>query len=154
MDCPCQPVKDYDKCCGRFISHQLQAGNAQLLMRSRYSAYVLQKTDYILDTWHPDLRPENLYIDDSLCWLRLDILNFKEKGDEATVEFEARLLNGAKVNALHEKSHFVREQERWFYTRGEMMTPTFKPWKPSKNETCPCGSGLKFKRCCAKRVKD
>lgn len=149
MNCPCQSGKDYDVCCGRFISHRLHAENAELLMRSRYSAYVLNNIGYIDETWHPDFRPINLYNDQSLHWIRLDLMGFMEQGDSATVEFEARLLKAGRVNALHEKSHFVLEQGRWLYTEGEMMAPTFKPWKPSKNEACPCGSGLKFKRCCS-----
>lgn len=150
MNCPCQSGKDYELCCGRFISHRHDAENAELLMRSRYSAYVLNKIDYIDETWHPDFRPMNLNTDHSLHWIRLDIQEFSEKDERATVEFEARLLQAGKVNALHEKSQFVLEDGRWLYTEGEMIAPTFKPWKPSKNETCPCGSRLKFKRCCAK----
>lgn len=30
---------------------------------------------------------------------------------------------------------------------------TVKKLKPGRNETCPCGSGVKFKRCCAQRDK-
>lgn len=152
MNCPCQSGKDFAACCGRFISHRDHAENAELLMRSRYSAYVLNNMGYIEETWHPDFRPANLFSNPQLHWIRLDIIDFKEQGEQATVEFEARLLDKGKVNALHEKSHFVYEQGRWLYTQGDMMPSTFKPWKPSKNETCPCGSGLKFKRCCAKLI--
>lgn len=149
MNCPCQSGKNYNECCGRFISHRLHAENAELLMRSRYSAYVLGNTDYILETWHPDFSPMSIRKDKDLRWLKLDILNFSKQDETATVEFEARLLEAGRVNALHEKSHFVLEEGRWFYTEGESLPPTFKPWKPKRKETCPCGSGLKFKRCCA-----
>lgn len=148
MNCPCQSGKDYDACCGRFISHRHHPENAQLLMRSRYSAYVLKNSDYIRDTWHPDFRPMSVDMEKNLKWLKLDVLDFSEEDDQATVEFEARLLDDRGVNALHEKSHFVRMQERWFYTNGEMLQPTFKPWKPARKERCPCGSGKKFKNCC------
>lgn len=148
MYCPCQSGKDYDECCGRFISHHKHAENAQLLMRSRYSAYVLDNSDYILDTWHPDFRPMSVKKDKELHWLRLDILESNEQDDQAVVEFEARLLIDKYVNSLHERSSFVREEGRWFYTSGEKLEPTFKSWKPARKEPCPCGSGLKYKRCC------
>lgn len=152
MNCPCQSGKDYDECCGRFISHHHDAENAELLMRSRYSAYVLNHRDYIRETWHPDFMPMSLPLDHDLHWLRLDVLDFNEQGDQATVEFEARLLNKGSVNSLHEESHFIQQDGRWLYTEGKMLPPTFKPWKPKRKEPCPCGSGLKFKRCCEERV--
>ena len=36
---------------------RLQAPRAEALMRSRYSAFVLGLTDYLLATWHPSTRP-------------------------------------------------------------------------------------------------
>lgn len=151
MYCPCASGKDLDDCCGRFISHHHHAENAQQLMRSRYSAYVLNKADYILATWHPRFRPLDIRLDKNLKWLQLTIMNVSQRDTEATVEFEARLLKDKCVNALHELSDFICEQGRWFYTEGQMLPPTFKPWRPARNETCPCGSGLKFKRCCESR---
>ena len=65
------------------------------------------------------------------------------------VEFEARLLVDGRVEAMHENSNFVRQQGRWLYTDGETLAPSLAPWKPGRNEPCPCGSGKKFKRCCA-----
>ena len=68
---------------------------------------------------------------------------------QATVEFEARLLFEGRVEAMRELSSFVRDNGQWLYTDGKMLTPGFTPWKPGRNEACPCGSGRKFKRCCA-----
>ena len=150
MNCPCQSGKNYDLCCGRFISHQTVAENAQQLMRSRFSAYALNKLDYLVESWHQDYRPEYLQIDPGIKWLGLDIINYATQGDDATVEFEALLLVDQKVDAMHEKSQFVREQGRWLYATGEMMLPLTKPFEPGRNTNCPCGSGLKFKRCCGK----
>ena len=117
-------------------------------MRSRYSAFVLGELDYLQASWHPDFRPADLAIDAAIRWLGLKVIDSDEGDQKATVEFEARLLNHGKVDALHEKSRFVREQGRWFYTDGDMLPPTFTPWKPGRNEPCPCNSGKKFKRCC------
>lgn len=150
MNCPCQSGETYENCCGRFISHQARAENARQLMRSRFTAHVLKDTAYLSETWHPDYRPPSLQLEDRVQWIRLDIINFCEQGETAEVEFEALFIEGDRVDALHEKSRFVLEQGHWFYTNGEMLEATRKPWKPGRNSRCPCGSGLKFKRCCAK----
>jgi SEC-C motif-containing protein len=118
-------------------------------MRSRYCAYALGETDYLHDTWHQDFRPADLEVDSRIRWLGLEIIADSEDGDRARVEFEARFLFAGKVDAIHELSEFRRRDGRWFYTRGELLAPRFTSWKPARNETCPCGSGRKFKRCCA-----
>ena len=118
-------------------------------MRSRYCAYVLGEADYLRDTWHADYRPADIGFDFAVRWLGLDIIASSADGDRAQVEFEARYLAGGRVDALHEVSDFLRRDGRWYYTRGEQQAPGFTPWKPARNEPCPCGSGNKFKRCCA-----
>ncbi len=118
-------------------------------MRSRYSAYALEDLDYLRATWHPDFTPRELIADKRIRWIGLDIRSGERQGQTARVEFEARYLADGRVDAVHENSDFVRERGRWFYTRGKMMKPSFEPWKPGRNENCPCASGKKFKRCCA-----
>ncbi len=118
-------------------------------MRSRYCAYVLDDGEYLSNTWHPDFRPSQLTGDSGIRWIGLTIIDSEEQDIQALVEFEARLLVNGQVQAMHEKSAFTLEQGRWLYTSGEMLTPTFQPWKPGRNESCPCGSGKKFKRCCS-----
>jgi len=117
-------------------------------MRSRYSAYVMQDRDYLEHTWHSDHRPKDLILDDGIRWIGLEVIDFQQREDQATVEFEARLLVAGKVDAVHENSRFVKLQGCWLYTSGDMLLPTFQPWNPGRNEACPCGSGKKFKRCC------
>ena len=121
-------------------------------MRSRYSAYALGELEYLKASWHPDFRPKNLSIDAQIRWLGLEVIEQTQSGEQATVEFEARLLVDGRVDALHEKSRFVCQQGRWLYTDGDPLAPTFSPWKPGRNEDCPCGSGKKFKRCCGARI--
>ena len=57
--CPCGLPAAYTACCGRWHAGplHLQAPDAPALMRSRYTAYVLQRGDYLLDTWHASTRP-------------------------------------------------------------------------------------------------
>ena len=55
--CPCgQP--SFAQCCGRFLSGAQVPATAELLMRSRYSAYALRDEAYLRATWFPDTLPE------------------------------------------------------------------------------------------------
>ena len=153
MNCPCQfglpqTSQTYDRCCGRFISHRERPENATQLMRSRYSAYVLEDGDYLLATWHADFRPAQLQFDSGIRWIGLEIIASQQQGAKAVVEFEARLLAAGEVASMHERSDFVMNQGQWLYTRGEQLAPRTPSWRPARNQVCPCGSGLKFKRCC------
>jgi len=118
-------------------------------MRSRYCAYRLGNLDYLEASWQADFRPASLVIDERIRWMGLTIISSDQRDRRATVEFEASLLVNGRVEAMHENSNFVRQGKRWLYTDGEMLAPSFNPWKPARNESCPCGSGKKFKRCCA-----
>jgi SEC-C motif-containing protein len=121
--CPCGTPQTYAHCCGRFhagASH-LQAPDAELLMRSRYSAYVLGLGDYLLATWHASTRPATIEADPpGLKWLGLEVRRHEREGDDrAIVEFVARSKLGGRAHRLHETSRFVREGGRWFYVDGE-----------------------------------
>ncbi len=122
--CPCGGAL-YQNCCGRYHQGETPA-SAVLLMRSRYSAYVLRLDRYLLDTWHPSTRPARLALEDAgtTRWLGLDIRAQQTTGDAARVEFFARYRSGeGPVQQQHEVSRFVREQGRWFYLAGEFPAP-------------------------------
>jgi len=148
MNCPCHSGQAFDLCCARFITQDELPAYAEQLMRSRYTAYVLADIEYLEATWHSDFRPVELALDDDIRWLGLEVLDCEQRGQRATVEFEARLLAQGQVDAIHENSAFVRLQGRWLYTDGEVLGPSFTAWKPGRNQACPCASGKKFKRCC------
>ncbi len=127
--CPCggtgERTPAYADCCGRYHAGPLQglAPTAEALMRSRYSAFVLDLTDYLLATWHPDTRPADLAPNEpGLRWLGLAVKRSDVEGeDHATVEFVARSkLPGGRAHRLHEVSRFVRENGRWLYVDGQM----------------------------------
>ena len=118
-------------------------------MRSRYSAFALGERDYLLQTWHADFIPAQLEPDPGIRWIGLEILGAGNEGSGAWVEFEASLLAAGQVSAMREHSEFVLENGRWLYTKGTELQPSFAPWRPGRNQPCPCGSTLKFKRCCA-----
>jgi len=92
-------------------------------MRSRYTAYVLGRQDYLLATWHPDFRPAdlNLAADPPTKWLGLAIRCHEQIDDKhAIVEFVARYKIGGRAHRLHETSRFIRLGERWHYTDGDI----------------------------------
>ena len=121
IPCPCGKA-DYGGCCGRYHGG-LSAPDAESLMRSRYSAFVLGLSDYLLATWHPSTRPSTLVLDPGVRWLGLDIKKAAVAGDadHATVEFVARSRHGGgPAHRQHELSRFVREDGRWFYLDGDV----------------------------------
>jgi SEC-C motif-containing protein len=94
-------------------------------MRSRYSAYVLQREAYLLATWHPGTRPTDLNLigqQPAPRWLGLSVKRHDEGATEALVEFVARLrYAGGRAQRLHEVSRFLREDGRWYYVDGKIL---------------------------------
>ncbi|MBT2507902.1 hypothetical protein J7I98_18845 [Streptomyces sp. ISL-98] len=116
--CPCGLPATYGQCCGRFHSGASAAPTAELLMRSRYSAFVAQDAAYLLRTWHPDTRPPAVDFDTDMQWQGLDILvttdgtAFHTTG---TVTFRAHYTHQGEPGELHEQSRFVRHEGAWVY---------------------------------------
>jgi len=87
-------------------------------MRSRYSAFVLGLTPYLLATWHESSRPQELELDQQMRWRGLEIIKTRAGGSDASrgvVEFAAHYLEGSHEAQQHEVSTFVREDKAWFY---------------------------------------
>lgn len=124
--CPCRVLDtvklSYHQCCQPFhdgrTSASLLPETAEQLMRSRYSAFVLGLTDYLLATWHESTRPKELELDPQMRWEGLEILSTRAGGVSASrgvVEFSAHYLEGKQHAQQHEVSTFVRENGAWFY---------------------------------------
>ncbi len=122
--CPCGSGKRYAVCCGALHGGVRPARTAEALMRSRYSAYVLGLEAYLLDTWHPDTRPDALDLSqDRTRWLGLQIHSTVAGGpDDASgqVRFTARYRLDGQDHRLDELSTFVRVNGRWVYVDGEI----------------------------------
>ena len=116
--CPCTLANPYTTCC-KPLHDGAAAPTAEALMRSRYSAYVLELGAHLLSTWHPSTRPPSLELQNTK-WLGLTVKQHNQTGDTATVEFVARYKVQGKAHRLQEKSRFVRENGRWFYLDGEI----------------------------------
>lgn len=114
-------------------------------MRSRFSAFVQNRADYLMATWHSSTRSNHLDLSDSPNWVGLSVLASDSKGDQGRVHFKAYYRIGEQWRFLEERSTFMRESGSWFYISGETRDESFKP---GRNDSCLCGSGRKFKRCC------
>lgn len=115
--CPCGLGDDYDSCCGRL--HQgAPARTAEQLMRSRFSAFAVGDTGYLLRTWHPSGRPRSLALDPAQEWTRLAVLETRKGGlfdTDGTVRFRAMYTANGQRGVLAETSRFVREDGNWLY---------------------------------------
>lgn len=120
--CPCGSGAPLVACCGRFLEGKADAPDAERLMRSRYSAFVGERGDYLLATWHASRRPPTIDFDTGAKWLGLEVRRHQSTGpDSAEVEFVARWRVGGRAVRLHECSRFVREGGRWYYVDGDQF---------------------------------
>ena len=126
--CPCGRLSAQRKplafaqCCGRYLDDfaATLAPDAESLMRSRYSAFVQERADYLLATWHASTRPATLDFEPGAKWLGLEVRAHRLiDAEHAEVEFVARCRFGGRATRLHERSRFVREDGRWFYVDGD-----------------------------------
>jgi SEC-C motif-containing protein len=126
LPCPCGLPAAYAACCGRWHSGPENgpepAPDAQTLMRSRYSAYVLGLDAYLLATWHPRTRPAALEQQPAgLRWLGLEVKHHRLiDADHAEVHFVARSKLAGRAHRLQETSRFERVDGRWLYVDGDV----------------------------------
>ncbi|PWK08317.1 SEC-C motif-containing protein [Psychrobacter immobilis] len=169
--CPCQinPVSDaigapllYQDCCQPYHDGLLnkeadgiKAETAKRLMRTRYSAFVLVKPNYIVKTTIPaqqnllDIKAIENWAKET-DWAGLEIVTHTPKLGKrhAQVEFKAYFKTNENLQAHHELSAFVKVTDknsnnaRWYF-----LDPTVS-MSVSQKQPCICGSGEKFKRCC------
>ncbi|MEN9464457.1 MAG: hypothetical protein RL217_638 [Pseudomonadota bacterium] len=144
MLCPCHSTRPYSDCCEPWHSGQ-NAPSPEALMRSRYCAFVLNKTDYLLKSWHASTRPKSLEDINNTNWLHLEILDSQEQGSAGKVRFNAYFKEDGSYFSLSENSNFIKENGQWFYVDGVHQILKIKP---ERNDPCPCSSGKKFKKCC------
>lgn len=150
--CPCNSGKLYSSCCKPLLAGEEIATTAEALMRSRYTAYVVQDDGYLMKTWHPSTRPPIISPASMSGWYGLNIIRTEAGGRDDTtgiVEFKATAIRQKHIFRMHEISRFVREGDQWLYVDGEILeSPPAISDKVGRNDPCPCGSGKKFKKCC------
>src|SRR3954447_10088941 len=128
--CPCGLGPPYAACCGRFHAGDASAPTAELLMRSRYTAFAVRDAAYLMRTWHPTTRPTTIDLDPRQEWTGLVILDRAGGGmldTEGTVTFRASYRVGGTPGELLERSRFVRDNGAWVYVAAlpSLTTPGF-----------------------------
>lgn len=148
--CPCGSARPLSECCGRYHAGT-PAPDAERLMRSRYSAYVLGLIDYLLRTTLP---VQQAALDSAAIaawsqhseWLGLEVSSAEQipgTPAHAWVTFTAHWRDSDGEHAHEERSAFVQVDGHWYF-----IDPSV-PLKASRNDPCPCAGGQKFKKCCA-----
>ncbi|MQY28165.1 YchJ family protein [Nocardia aurantia] len=121
--CPCRSGDDFGVCCGPRLSGATPAPTAETLMRSRYTAFAVGDTGYLLRSWHPRTRPRTLALDPEQRWLSLEVLSTERGGpfdDTGVVAFRAHYRTAGTRGSLHESSRFARVDGRWVYVDGDI----------------------------------
>ena len=160
--CPCGSGKKYGECCEPIIKGTGKAATAESLMRARYSAYVRQEIDFIIDSCEEgekiaeiDRKATEDWAKNSI-WHGLRILRTEkglENDEEGVVEFEATYTDkGGLRDIHHEVGYFKKVNGEWLYSVGNVkpMTVVREGAKVGRNDPCPCGSGKKYKKCCGR----
>ncbi len=156
--CPCGSGRDYSACCGPAIEGKARARTAEALMRSRYTAYAKGAVDYILKSCVADdgIDPEaTKEWSEKADWKGLEIIRTEKGGaadTEGVVEFVASYVMDGLKDEHHETARFIKKDGSWLYESGDIKTATVVRASPKvgRNESCPCGSGKKYKQCCGK----
>ena len=119
--CYCGNSISFQDSCEPYIKGIKNATTAEVLMRSRYSAFAVGAADYLVNTTHISKRRYHnkrdiLAWSQANKWLKLEVL----ASTETTVTFKAYYLDeNLKAQVHYEHSTFKLENDKWFYVDGE-----------------------------------
>jgi SEC-C motif-containing protein len=157
IECPCGSSITLDACCGLYIDGK-PAPTALSLMKSRYSAFVLVKGEYLKSTLseHQKADFDSEEFEQQAAgtkWMGLEIRNCVNGGvkdETGTVEFVAKYKEKGQHVVHHELAKFTREDGKWVFNDC-VINPKLEQRiieKIGRNDPCSCGSNKKFKKCC------
>jgi len=172
MKCYCQSGQNFKYCCQPFIQGQQLPVTAEQLMRSRFSAYC-DGSDvallYVTNSYHPLSQADNSVAEISAFakaahFITLQVIDVSDEVplpeslqqllpqvvvghtlSYGTVHFKVQFIMQDKLHLLEEKSRFIRTDQRWSYLDGTLWDHPAQ--KLSRNDSCPCQSGKKYKNC-------
>ena len=129
--CPCGSLKKYKKCCKPFHDKITSPKNALELMKSRFSAFAVCNSEYIISTTHEnnpdftqDLKSWNndiLNFSQNTRFEKLEILEFIDGEVESFVTFKATLFQDKTDISFIEKSRFLKTEGIWKYVDGQFI---------------------------------
>jgi SEC-C motif-containing protein len=125
--CPCGSEKPYEACCEIYHKHH-NAPTCEALMRSRYSAFVFGRVDYLFETTHPSHRSKTLkeeiaFTCKGLAWTGLSVLETWQGGlsdKVGKVSFRATFVQEGREGVNVEHSRFKRFGKAWMYVDGKV----------------------------------
>lgn len=126
FQCPCSD-KPYVECCSSYLLGKKIPTTCEQLMRSRYTAFALKDVPYIEKTM---IGPAKEDFDEEALkerlkdqeFVDLEIVETIERGNKGTVEFKAFFRIGSDGYYLHEKSEFVKQDGKWYYFDGDILS--------------------------------
>lgn len=129
--CPCGSFKKYKKCCKPFHDKITSPKTALELMKSRFSAFSVCNSEYIIFSTHQnnpdftqDLKSWNndiLNFSKNTRFEKLEILEFIDGEVESFVTFKATLFQDKNDISFIEKSRFLKTEEIWKYVDGQFI---------------------------------
>lgn len=158
--CCCGSGKSLDACCAPIIAGTADPRTPEELMRARFTAHCQKNYAFLVDSTHPDHR-EGVTEDEISQWagnvnwtdLTIHSATPGENDDEGFVSFTAGFTIKDVEQELREDSSFAKVDGKWFYVDGHVHgQEPFQRESPKvgRNESCPCGSGKKYKKCCGR----
>lgn len=158
-DCPCCSGKQFADCCQGIINGTRNASTPLELMRSRYTAHVCKNMAHIVRTmsgkslklFDKEKTEEEWF--EQCQWTKLEVLEVSEVtsgSKQGIVEFKAYCSFKGKEEILHERSKFLKINNKWYYVSAQKKSALIQTAdKIGRNDVCRCGSGKKYKKCCA-----
>lgn len=158
--CPCGSGIGVDSCCLPIIGGRKEPLTAEELLRARYTAFARGEIDYIISSHHSRTRAEikRDEVEDwskNSKWLGLHIRQTEggsPQDNEGVIIFCAQYEADGETQEHWERALFEKEDGKWKFLDAQgIQTGTYKRPEPKigRNDPCPCGSGKKFKKCCA-----
>ena len=157
--CFCGSGKELLACCEPIILGAAPARTPEELIRARFTAHCKRDYAFLVDSIHPDHRKQITEEEISqwasqVNWTSLEIHSSTpgETEEQGTVSFTAHFTIKDTPQELREDASFARHEGKWYYVDGHVYGHdpyVRKQPRIGRNEPCPCGSGKKFKKCCA-----
>lgn len=127
--CYCGNDKPFKNCCELIHTGKTEATTAEELMKSRYSAFVKTNGGFLMkshSTQTRDLSSKNEIVKwaKSVKWIKLEIVECvlgKENDLTGIVEFKAYYKDKIFKRCIHERSNFLKEDNKWVYLNGEHL---------------------------------
>lgn len=125
LTCPCGSGISFQECCQKNIDDRMNIDHPEKLMRARYSAFVVKKIDFLVDTLDLQIRSVSDY-QDYFDWAnkaqfnKLEVISSSVDNNKGTVEFKAYYQEENKYLIMHEISQFRKQKGIWYYRNGKV----------------------------------